>query len=281
MSKNWCFWTVVLEKTHESPLDSKKIKPVNLKGDQPYIFTGRTDAEAPVFWSSDVHRRLIDAGKDWGQKEKRASEDETAGQHHWCNEHELGQILWDGEGQGGLVCCSPWGHKELDMNGWLNNNNNKDNYKGAQGQGCASREITPPWNVPSVRALPAFILHTWCLARALGWSRSFKLFIEQVAVMIQNWRCCVVLTVSHNAIHYPKYLSTSPTSFPTCILLAHPAPATLTFFPFLTAKHLLILGLLYLFFLLSVMIFLQISARLVSSFHFNFAQKVLSVLLFN
>ena len=87
-----------LEKTPESPLDSKEIKPVNLKGDQPWIFTRRTDAEAetPVFQSPNENRGLIgkapDAGKDWGQKEKRASEDEMAGQHHWCNEHELGEL---------------------------------------------------------------------------------------------------------------------------------------------------------------------------------------------
>ena len=100
-----------------SPLDSKEIKPVNLKGDQHWIFTGRTDAEAeaPVFWSSDANRRLIgkvpDAGKHQGQKEKRVSEDEIAGWHHWCNEHELGQTPGDSEGQGGLVCCSLWGHR--------------------------------------------------------------------------------------------------------------------------------------------------------------------------
>ena len=116
----------VLEKTPESPSDSKEINPVNLKWDQPWIFTGRTDAEAeaPVFWSSDANRWLIgkvfDAGKDWGQ-EKRAPENEMAGQHHRCNEHELGQTPGDGEGQGGLACCSPWDHKELDMIGQLNN----------------------------------------------------------------------------------------------------------------------------------------------------------------
>ena len=127
--KSWCLRTAVPEKTPQSPLDSKEIKPVNLKGDQPWIFTGRTDAgaEAPVFWSSDVNRQLIgkvpEAGKDWGQKEKKLSEDEMAGWHHWCNEHELGQTLLDGKGQGGLACCSPWGHKELDMTGQLNKNN--------------------------------------------------------------------------------------------------------------------------------------------------------------
>ena len=110
LPKDWCLWTVVLEKTSENPLDSKEIKPVNLKGDTPWIFTGRTEAEAPVFWLSDVNRWLIgkapDAGKDWGQ-EKRVSEDEVAGQHHQCNEHELGQTLGDGEGQGGLMRYSP------------------------------------------------------------------------------------------------------------------------------------------------------------------------------
>ena len=131
LPKNWCLRTVVLEKTPESPLDCKEIKPVNLKGDEPWIFTEKTDAEAEVsvFWSSDVSRQLIgkvlDAGKDWGQKEKWASEDEMAAQHHQCNEHELGQTPGDGEGQGGLVYCSLWGCKEWDMTGWLNNNNNE------------------------------------------------------------------------------------------------------------------------------------------------------------
>ena len=120
--------TMVLKKAPESPLDSKEIKPVNLKGGQPWIFTGRTDAEADaqVLWSFDANRLLIGedpgAGKEWGQKEKRVSEDAMAGRHHWCSEHELGQTLGDGEGQGGLACCSPWGRKESDMTGQLNNN---------------------------------------------------------------------------------------------------------------------------------------------------------------
>ena len=126
--KNWCLWIVVPEKTPESPMDSKEIKPVSFKGDQPWIFTGRTDAEAevPVFWSPDANSQLIGKvhGKDWGQKEKRASEDEMAGQHHWCDEHEFGQTPGAGEGQGGLACCSPWGHKESDTTGQLNNNSN-------------------------------------------------------------------------------------------------------------------------------------------------------------
>ena len=122
--------TVVLEKTPESPLDSKEIKPVNHKGDQPWIFPGRTDveAEAPVFWSSDENRQLIgkvyDTGKDWGQKEKRASEDETVGWQHlkwtwiWANSGRwwrteipsLLQFMW---------------LQRVDTTGWLNNNNNR------------------------------------------------------------------------------------------------------------------------------------------------------------
>ena len=102
MPKNRCLWTVVLEKTPESSLESREIKPGNLKGDQPWIFTGRTEAkaEALAFWSSDVHRWLIGkvpvAGKDRGQKEKRASQDEIGRRHHQCNEHELGQTPGQG-----------------------------------------------------------------------------------------------------------------------------------------------------------------------------------------
>ena len=130
MPKNWCLQTVVLEKTPENPLDNKEIKPVHFNGDWPWIFTGRTDAEAeaPLFWSSDVNRQLFgkepEDGKDWGQKEKRVSEDEVAGQHHRYNEHELRQTPGDAERQGGLACCSAWGHKELDTAGQLNNSNN-------------------------------------------------------------------------------------------------------------------------------------------------------------
>ena len=105
-----------------------EIKPVNLKRNQPWILIGRTDTEAPVFRLSDADSWLIgkdpDAGKDWEQKEKRASENEMAGWHHQCNGHERGQTSGDGDGLGALVCCSLWGHKESDMTGWLKNNNN-------------------------------------------------------------------------------------------------------------------------------------------------------------
>ena len=115
--KNWCFWTVVLEKTLESPLDCKEIKPVNPKGNQPWIFIGRIDAEAEalILWPPDAKSRLIgkdlDAGKNWGQ-EKRETEVEIVGWHHQLKGHEFGQSPGDTEGQGSLMCCSPWGRKE-------------------------------------------------------------------------------------------------------------------------------------------------------------------------
>ena len=126
--KNWCFWTVVLEKTLESPLDSKEIKPINPKGHQPWIFIERTDAgaEDPILWPPDAKSLLIgkdpDAGKDRGQKEKGTIEDEMVGWHHRLNGHEFEQAPGDGEGQESLACCSPWGHKELDRAERLNNN---------------------------------------------------------------------------------------------------------------------------------------------------------------
>ena len=119
---------MAFEKTFESPLDCK-IKPVNPKGNQYWIFLRRTDAEAetPILWPPDAKNWLIrkdnDAGKDWRQEEKGTTEDEMVGWHHQLNGHEFEQALGDGEGQGSLVCCSSWGHKELDMTEQLNNNN--------------------------------------------------------------------------------------------------------------------------------------------------------------
>ena len=118
--KNWYFWIVVPEKTLESPLDSK-IKPVNTKGDQPWIFSGRTDTEveAPILWPLNEKSWLIgkvpNAGKDWGQEEKEPTEDENVGWHHWHIEHKFEQIPGDSEVQGNLACYSSWGHKESDM----------------------------------------------------------------------------------------------------------------------------------------------------------------------
>ena len=119
--KNWCFWTLVLEKTLESPLDSRDIKSINPKGNQSWIFIGRTDVEAetPILWPPEAKNWLIgkdlDAQTDWGQEEKGTTEDEVAGWHHWLNGYEFEQALGDTEGQGSLACCSPWCHKESDV----------------------------------------------------------------------------------------------------------------------------------------------------------------------
>ena len=124
--KNWCFWTVVLEKSLESPLNTKEIQRVRPKGDQSWVFNGRTDVEAetPILWPPDGKSWLIwkdlDSGKDWGQEEKGATEDEMVGWHHQLNGHECGWTLGVGDGQGGLACCSSWGRKESDTTEQLN-----------------------------------------------------------------------------------------------------------------------------------------------------------------
>ena len=121
--KNWCFWTVGLEKTPESPLDCKEIQPVHSKGHQSWVFFGRTDAETPILWPPHAKSWLLektDAGKDWGQEEKGMTEDEMAGWHHRLDGHEFGWTPGVGDGQGGPACCNSRGHKESDMTEWLN-----------------------------------------------------------------------------------------------------------------------------------------------------------------
>ena len=115
--KNWCFWTVVLEKTLESPLDCKEIKPVNPKGNQSWLFIGKTnfEAEAPILWPPDAKNWLIrkdpDSGKDWRQEEKGTTKDEMVEWYHQLDGCEFEQIPGVGDGQGSLVCCSLWGHR--------------------------------------------------------------------------------------------------------------------------------------------------------------------------
>ena len=124
--KNWCFWTVVLEKTLESPLDCKETQPILSKGNQSWMFIGRTDAEAetPIFRPPNIMNWLIekdtDAGKDWRREEKGTTEDEMVGLHHQLNRHEFELSPGVGDGQRNLTCCSPWGHKESDITEWLN-----------------------------------------------------------------------------------------------------------------------------------------------------------------
>ena len=124
--KNWCFWTVLLEKILESPLDCKEIQPVHPQGNQPWIFIGRTDAEAetPILWPPDMKNWLIgkdpDAGKNWRWEKKGTTEDEMFGWHHWRNGHEFQSAPGVGDGQGSPACCSLWSRKESDMTSQLN-----------------------------------------------------------------------------------------------------------------------------------------------------------------
>ena len=124
--KNWCFPIVMLEKSLESPLDCKEIKPVNPKGNQSWIFIGGTDAEAetPILWPPDAKnwftRKDPDAVKDWRREEKGTTEDEMVGWHNQRDGHEFDQALGVGDGQGSLACYSPWGHKESDTTEQLN-----------------------------------------------------------------------------------------------------------------------------------------------------------------
>ena len=124
--KNWCFCIVVLGRTLQSPLDYKEIHPVHPKGDQSWVFIGRTDieAETPIFWPLDAKSGLIwkdpDVGKDWRQEKKGMTEDKTIRWHHWLNGHESEEAPGVGDGQESLVCCSLWGHKESDTTERLN-----------------------------------------------------------------------------------------------------------------------------------------------------------------
>ena len=165
--KNWCFWTVVLEKTLESPLDYKEIQPVHSEGDQSWVFFGRTHAKAEtlVLWPPHGNSWLIgkdsDAGRDWGQEEKGMTEDEMAGWHHRLDGHEFEWTPGVGDGQGGLACCNSWGHKELDTNerlNWISWTNKWEDYSNYFGEA----------KFPGIGPLPNFwsfnsALKIWCL----------------------------------------------------------------------------------------------------------------------
>ena len=124
--KSWCFWTVVLEKTLESLLDCKEIQSAHPRRDQSWVFIGRTnvEAETPILWPPDAKSWLIwkdrDTGRDWGQEEKGMTEDEKVRWHHQLSGNVFVWTPGAGDGQGGLACCSSWGHKESDMTEWLN-----------------------------------------------------------------------------------------------------------------------------------------------------------------
>ena len=152
--KNRCFWTVVLEKILESPLDCKEIQPVHSE-DQPLDFFGRTyaKAEPPVLWPPNAKYWLLgkdsDAGSDWGQEEKGMTEDEMAGWHHRLDGRESEWTPGDGDEQGGLVCCDSWGHKESDTTELLNWTELKS---GDEIQNESSTEFTPTVPIKSFKS---------------------------------------------------------------------------------------------------------------------------------
>ena len=176
--KNWCFWTVVLEKTLESSLDSKEIKPVHPKGNQSWIFIEKNDAEAetPIIWAPDAKSWLIgkdpDAGKDWRQEEKRTTEGQMVGWHHWLSGHDFEQTPEDGDGQGSLARCSPWGRKELNKTEQLNNNKNHCKWLVITALICAAE--------PAVSTTTAFV-------PSVGMSTQWK--SNDILVWSWQWKC--------------------------------------------------------------------------------------------
>ena len=195
--KNWCFWTVVLEKTLESPLDCKEIQPVHPKGDQPWVFFGRTDAEAvtPVLCPPHAKSWLIgkdsDAGRDWGQEEKGMTEEEMAGWHHRLDGREFEWTPGAGDGQGGLACCDSWGRKEWDTTEWteLNWHNilifaswrTKIKYLFS---GPLQKKVTMPPLDHRLRGWGQVSLCAWTPSWALGWAASH---LSCFWVYTRNW----------------------------------------------------------------------------------------------
>jgi len=170
--RNWCFWTVVLEKTLESPLDCKEIQPVHSE-DQPWDFFGANDAKAetPVLWPPHGKSWLIgkdsDAGKDWGQEEKGTTADEMAGWHHWLDGHESEWTPGVGDGQGGLACCHSWGLKESDTTeplNWTELKEKKVLLSVQFSHSIMSNSATPWWSTPASLS----ISNSWSLIKLMS-----------------------------------------------------------------------------------------------------------------
>ena len=178
--KNWCFWNVVLEKTLESPLDCKEIQPVHPKGNQSWISIGRTDAEAeiPVLWPRDAKnwpfRKDPDAGKDWRQEEKGMTEDKMVGWHHWLDGLEFEQAPGVGDGQGGLVCCSPWDCKEFDTTEQLNWTEQEKNGAGHRVDVCNSETRHSASKLTDSHGSWLIYTHYYQCKLLVSWTRKWK-----------------------------------------------------------------------------------------------------------
>ena len=222
-AENWCFWTVVLEKTLESPLICKEIKPVHPKRNQSWKFVGKTDAEAetPILWPPDAKNWLLgkdpDAGKDWRQ-EKGMTEDEMVGWHHRLNGHEFEQALGVSDGQGGLVCCGPWSHKESDTTerpNWTDTEYQKSNavnYKFVAAQGIC--HLPPRGLNPVLLQLLTFSTprkESWLESEALCFRKTggTGLWIVRCFQELILWSTSLHLLISRKALK-PFMLTSSP-----------------------------------------------------------------------
>ena len=196
--KNWCFWTVVLEKTLESPLDCKEIKVVSPKWNWPWIFIGRTDAEAeaPILWPPDANIQLIgedlDSGKDQGQEEKRTREDEMVGWHHWLSGYEFEPILRDGEWQGSLASCSPWGCKESDTT-----ERPKRQQQHPLSWGCMLPRLWWLWDENRFEC-PLENPAAWCSVYLGPRGQDYSSLFPASKILLQNplsflWSCCLLM----------------------------------------------------------------------------------------
>ena len=213
---NWCFWTVVLEKTLESALDCKEIKPVICKRNWPWIFIGRTNAEAEdsILWSPDGKSQLIrkdpDDGKGWRQEEKGTTEDEMVGWRHWFNGHEFEQSLGDSE----EACWSPWGCQGKDTTEWLDNNNIMWLYVCLKARECITVRVSP-----SVTYGFGVFMICWC--RLINTTNSplwwgMLMVIEALCVCVCVHVCAFRHICAHPSAHIHAYTQTGHIEFGLC-----------------------------------------------------------------
>ena len=221
--KNWCFWTVVLEKTLESPLDCKEIQSVHPKGDQSWIFTRKTDAEAetPVLLPPDAKNWLVwkdpAAGKDWGQEEKGMTEDEMVGWHHWLD----GRVWVNSDnGQGGLSCCRPRVHKESDTTERLNWERKKGTlwWPSFQAWFCENQVFLFSLYIMQIMFYELFTDWPLSLTKKLHWKKFCIYSIYIYHILSNNYSLCASTVYPSNNGHFSQcfYMNLKK----TCLSLA-------------------------------------------------------------